>query len=185
MTTAPALPETVVILDVEASGLGPLSWPIEVGVAIVEGDAIAHAEARLIRPHPGWDPAGWTEDSAAVHGIPRAALESAPPPAEVAAWLLDLLAGRRAWSDAPMSDWRWLNELTDAAGLGWGAVRLGDYDRALIAAFGTSERGQEAVRAAWAHFDGIPTPHRAEADARLMAEAYLIGRRVLGENGEG
>ena len=175
----PPLPRTVILLDVEASGLGPDAWPVEVGVAVVEDDAIVVCESRLIRPHPGWSEEGWAEDSAAVHGIPRTALDDAPPAGEVALWPLGLLGGRRAWSDAPMHDRRWLDTLTRAAGHGPGAVRLDDYDRALFGVFGEDTRGQAAIRAAWLHVDRTPVAHRAAADPRLLAEGYLAGRRAL------
>ena len=178
MTTA-ALPDALVVLDVEASGLGELSWPIEVGVAVVEGDAVARSGSRLIRPDPSWDAAGWSGDSAAVHGISRAALDRAPAPADVARWLIDLVDGRPAVSDAPPFDRAWLSSLFAAANVRPDPIRLRDYDRALIEAFGTDEAGQAAIRAAWAHLAAAPTPHRAEADARRLANAYLAGRRAL------
>ena len=177
MTTA-ALPDALVVLDLEASGLHVLSWPIGVGVAVVEGDAIARSGSRLIQPDPSWDPGGWSEDSAAGHGIPRAALDRAPAPAEVARWLIDLVDGRLALSDAPPFDRAWLSSLLAAANVRPDPIRLRDYDRALIETFGTDEAGQAAIRAAWAHL-AAATPHRAEADARRLANAYLAGRRAL------
>lgn len=68
---------TIYFVDFEASGLGPLSFPVELGWAWVEDN---HVEARnlLIRPVeewtangcPGWDPA-----AEALHGLPIARIE--------------------------------------------------------------------------------------------------------------
>ena len=56
---APGLPT---ILDIEASGFGPGSYPIEVGLVLPDGDAWCS----LIRPEPGW--LHWDPSAEQVHG---------------------------------------------------------------------------------------------------------------------
>ena len=177
----PALPQTVIVLDVVGSGRGPNSWPVAIGVAIAEGGAIARCESRLIRPHPEWPEAAWDEESARAHGIARGALDGAAAPEEVAGWLLDLLAGRRAWSDGPMYHRYWLNALMAPTGHGLGAVLLDDFDDALMAAFGADQLGLAAIRAVWGHVDAAPAAHRAGVGARMLAEGWLAGRQVMME----
>ena len=181
----PALPQTVIVLDVVGSGRGPNSWPVEISVAIAEGEAIALCESRLIRPHPEWPEAAWDEESARAHGIARGALDGAQAPEEVAGWLLDLLAGRRAWSDGPMYHRYWLNALTAPTGHGLGAVLLDDFDDALMSSFGSDQFGLAAIRAVWGHVERAPAAHRTGAGARVLAEGWLAERQVMVEEAVG
>jgi len=67
-----------IFVDFEASSLGAKSWPIEIGIAWLEGDE-ARSEAALIRPHECWPAAGWSHESQAVHGITRDVLRRSRP----------------------------------------------------------------------------------------------------------
>ena len=191
--TAAALLDALVILDVEASGLGELSWPIEVEVAVVEGDAVARSGSRLIRPDPSWDAAGRSEDSAAVHRIPRAALDGAPAPAEVARWLIDLVDARPSLSDVPLYDRAWLSSLLAAANVGRNPIRLRDCDRALIKAFGTDEAGAggDPGRLGPSRGGAHPAPGRGRCPApcgcvpcRAAGDRQIRTRDGAGEDGE-
>ena len=64
--TVPGLPT---ILDIEASGFGPGSYPIEVG--FVTGDGKAWCS--LVRPEADWR--HWDDKAAAMHGITREHVE--------------------------------------------------------------------------------------------------------------
>ncbi|WP_089885365.1 hypothetical protein [Citreimonas salinaria] len=100
----------IAFIDLEASGLRPGSWPIEIGVAWLEGrKVIMHSS--LICPRPGWSDDAWSEQSATVHRISRAELEEAPGADHVARWFLDLVGDRTLISDAPEHDGRWLERL--------------------------------------------------------------------------
>jgi hypothetical protein len=55
----------LIFVDLEASGLGPFSFPIEVGWCTVTGEGEAH----LIRPAPEWT--DWCPASEKIHGITR------------------------------------------------------------------------------------------------------------------
>ena len=64
--------------DVEASGLDPRSWPVEVGWALVAGDLTVTSGALLVRPEPTW--AHWSAEAERVHGVPlRLARERGRP----------------------------------------------------------------------------------------------------------
>lgn len=100
------------VLDVEASGFGPASYPIEVGVALERG----RRHNRLIRPAPGWT--HWDAAAERVHRVDRATLERHGRGArDVAAELNALLAGRTVYSDAWVVDRPWLTRLYHAGGL--------------------------------------------------------------------
>ena len=51
-TPPPATPLAPAVLDVEASGFGRSSYPIEIGVVFPDG----HAYCTLIRPESHWTP---------------------------------------------------------------------------------------------------------------------------------
>ena len=111
----------VAILDVEASALGPGSFPIEVGVALVCGPSEPiGVGAKLIRPTTDWIETGvWSKSSEAVHGIPLNVVEREGEPVEkVCDWLNGLLGSNTiVATDAPGYDQDWLDTLFDAAGL--------------------------------------------------------------------
>lgn len=158
----------LIIIDLEASGLGPGSWPIEVGIAWAEGGEV-RSWSSLIRPEPGWDPEAWDPVAEEIHGISREALAAAPTAWTVATELLSRVAGRPVFSDAPEHDARWLRRLLDAQPSPAGIPVL-DFDQAVGALCG--ERGAE-----WAYerLERTRTPHRAGPDAERMLRAILYG----------
>lgn len=100
------------IIDVEASGFGSQSYPIEVGVALGSGEKYCS----LILPHPDWT--YWDEKAEPIHGISRSILEAyGKPLVEVANTLNDLLIDQTAYSDGWEVDNPWLIKLFYAAGI--------------------------------------------------------------------
>lgn len=100
------------IIDLEASGFGSQSYPIEVGFALPNG----RLECTLIRPEPSWT--HWDESAYAVHGITRDLLLAFGKPVDqVAHWLNKQLKGTTVYSDAWGHDYAWLAVLFDAANL--------------------------------------------------------------------
>ena len=98
------------IIDVEASGFGRGSYPIEVGVALEDGTV----HAMLITPAEGWD--HWDEQAEKLHGISRETLaEQGKTPREVAMFLNDLCGGQTLYSDAWSFDSSWVGRLFDEA----------------------------------------------------------------------
>ena len=100
------------IIDLEASGFGSQSYPIEVGFSLPNG----RLECTLIRPEPSWT--HWDDSAYAVHGITRELLLAFGKPADqVALWLNKQLKGMTVYSDAWGHDYAWLAVLFDAANL--------------------------------------------------------------------
>ena len=64
------------VLDVEASGFGRNSYPIEVGFVLPDG----HTFCTLIRPQAHWT--HWDEQAAQTHHIPRKVLQERAKEAE-------------------------------------------------------------------------------------------------------
>ena len=100
------------IIDVEASGFGRGSYPIEVGVALEDG----RTRCFLIHPAPNWT--HWDAAAEAMHGISRELLMShGQPIADAAEQLNRLLSGKTVYSDAWGHDQTWLSLLFEAAEL--------------------------------------------------------------------
>jgi len=161
-------PEEVLIIDFEASGIGPFSWPIEVGLAWVEAGEV-RSWSSLIRPEPDWSLDDWDPIAEEVHRIPRRELDRAPAAWSVAEELLRRVAGRPVFSDAPERDGRWARRLLDAQPRETG-LRVLDFDLAVWAVCGA--RGAD-----WAYerLERVRTPHRAGPDAERMLRAILYG----------
>jgi len=146
------------ILDMEASGFGKSSYPIEVGYALPDGQTFC----TLIRPAAGWT--HWDTGAEALHGIPRSAvLEHGRCVTEVAHHLNEHLRGRTIYSDGWANDYSWLAALFEAAGLRQ-AFRL-DNLRALLNEH-EAERWH-AVKEQVAREARLQR-HRASSDARVL-----------------
>jgi len=101
-----------IIVDIEASGFGTGSYPIEVGVVLNNG----RKYCSLITPAPGWT--HWDEDAERVHCVSRDILQAYGKPAlEVARSLNELLPQQTAYSDGWVVDKTWLDRLFFAAGM--------------------------------------------------------------------
>jgi len=155
---ASELCETPTMLDVEASGFGRHSYPIEIGFVLPDG----HAFCTLIQPTPDWT--HWDAAAEQVHHITRALLVRRGRPAlEVAHLLNERLDGLVVYSDGWANDYSWLGVLFDAVGLS-PRFRLENL-RALL-------RDDEADR--WhsvkreVALERGPQRHRASADARVL-----------------
>lgn len=101
-----------VIIDVEASGFGVGSYPIEIGVVL--SDRTTHCY--LIKPEPEW--VHWDVKAESLHGISRELLmEKGLPIREVAECLNRILLGQTVYSDAWSYDSSWIGKLYDEAEL--------------------------------------------------------------------
>lgn len=155
------------IIDVEASGFGAGSYPIEVGLALEPGKRFC----RLIRPAGHWR--HWDEEAEAVHRISRATLlEHGRPVTEVARELNELLDGRIVFSDAWAVDKPWIIELFAAAGM---------RQRFSISALETILT--EEQMGLWSRTRNTVVRelglerHRASNDSRIIQETFLRLRR--------
>ncbi len=99
------------IVDIEASGLGVNSYPIEIGVALADGDKFC----RLIQPVPSWT--HWDEGAEKIHHISRDNLmEHGDSVVNVANALNATFEGKTLFSDGWGVDKPWLTTLFYAAG---------------------------------------------------------------------
>ncbi len=160
----------VAFLDFEASGLGPRSWPVEVGWAIVGGEV----DAALIRPAPDWRADAWDPAAERLHGLSRETLvRDGKAPEAACAQLEAALDGcAKIFADAPAWDEFWLHQLYAAVGRR-PPFRLGDFGALMrpIAA------GREAEIFAAANSEA-PRAHRAGADAAHLRAIFLAAQKL-------
>ena len=156
---------TPIIIDVEASGFGRGSFPIEVGLALSDGSRHCY----LITPTRSWR--HWDEEAEKVHGISRETLLIHGRPIQDVAWRLnELLHRRTVYSDAWAYDMPWLGKLFEAASMHQ-AFRIAD-----IAELMDEEQRQRwhVTKHAVIETLGV-VRHRASGDARILQETW---RRV-------
>ena len=100
------------IIDIEASGFGRGSYPIEVGLVLPCGSSYC----TLVSPLADWT--HWSEDAQNVHGIHRDELLRYGRHAKDVAGLLNrLLADTTVYSDAWSHDLAWLGRLFEDTGI--------------------------------------------------------------------
>ena len=98
------------IIDVEASGFGADSYPIEVGMVLADGDCYCS----LVQPETAWK--HWDPKAQAMHGHTRTQLlASGKTAATVARELNERAAGQTLYSDGWTVDLPWLRTLYQAA----------------------------------------------------------------------
>jgi hypothetical protein len=156
------------VLDVEASGFGRNSYPIEVGFVLPDG----HTFCTLIRPLDHWT--HWDEQAAQTHHIPRPLLHArGQDVTEVARRLNTDLRGQTVYSDGWANDYSWLGALFDAADM-TPAFRLENLRKLLTEA--ESERWH-LIKAQISSERGAQR-HRASSDARLLQLTFQRLRKA-------
>ncbi|QNI04131.1 hypothetical protein HXW73_15005 [Halomonas sp. SH5A2] len=151
------------VLDIEASGFGRGSYPIEVGIARADGSTCAF----LIQPLDEWT--HWDPKAELLHGISRERLRREGfPVRQVARWLNDELSDEgMAYSDSWGYDNTWLSLLFHHAGMLPGfrlealRILLSEDQQALW-----SDTKEAVIAERGIH------RHRAGDDARLLQLTY-------------
>lgn len=151
-----------IIIDVEASGFGIGSYPIEVGLVL--GDGSRHCY--LIAPARTWK--HWDADAERVHGISRELLSTHGRPLQDVAWRLnELLRNKTVYSDAWSFDMSWLGKLFDAANMHQ-AFQIADIAELLD---DDQRRRWQTVKQAVIEELGLQR-HRASGDARILQQTW-------------
>jgi 3' exoribonuclease, RNase T-like len=151
------------VLDIEASGFGQDSYPIEIGFVLADGQTYCS----LIRPAPGWT--HWDAQAEHLHQIAReTAVTHGRDLTDVAQQLNQRLRGLTLYCDGWAHDYVWLNVLFEAAGLR-PSFKL-DNLRALLT---------EPEAAAWVGVKRQVSAemqlerHRASADATVLQQTLI------------
>lgn len=154
------------IIDIEASGFGPHSYPIEVGLAL-DPD---HKYCSLIAPAPDWT--HWDATAETVHRVSRQLLATHGQPATaVALKLNELLGNSTVYSDGWVVDQPWLIKLFSRAGVN---QRFSISPLEMILSEHQMEIWHEVKTRVARELD--LTRHRASFDALIIQETYLRTR---------
>jgi len=154
----PALAVLPCVLDIEASGFGRGSYPIEIGFVLPDGSAYC----TLIVPDEAWT--HWDDGAERIHGISRAVLRRhGRTAAEVAAELNHRLAGRSVYCDNWAHDYAWLARLFESAAVE-PTFRLRHLRELMDEQ--AAERFDDARRVVSRHLQ--LRRHRASSDARVL-----------------
>jgi hypothetical protein len=170
-----------VFVDFEASGLGPESYPIEVGWSYVDqttGEVVK--KGLLIRPTANWlASSGWEPMSARIHGISLERLVVAGrAPLEVAHHMNEVLSGHVLHADAPEFDWMWMRALFDEVGV-QPAFTLATKDAAALLVEFAAATGMDYLDYTVAEREAAllaPRTHRAADDAAHWATFWRLVR---------
>ena len=161
--------EAPTVLDIEASGFGHDSYPIEIGFVLPDGQSYCS----LIRPAPGWT--HWDPKAERVHRIPlQTIVKHGRDAVVVATHLNERLHDRTVYCDGWANDYVWLSVLFEAAEL-TPAFKL-DNLRALLT---------EQEAAFWAVVKKQVTTemrlqrHRASTDAKILQHTLMRLRGPL------
>lgn len=162
-------PEKPIIIDIEASGFGGTSYPIEVGIALDDDTKYC----ALILPAPDWD--HWDDAAEKVHRIARDVLETYGKPIHaVASELNELLEGKTLYTDGWVVDKPWLTTLFHKAQLN---MKFSVSPLEMILSEKQMERWHETKDKMLA--DLKKQRHRASFDAWIIQETY---KRTLADS---
>jgi len=158
-----------IVLDIEASGFGRGSYPIEVGF-------VDHSNERycsLIRPLPDWT--HWSADAERTHGISRQELLSqGRSPRDVVLELNEQLRGCQVYSDCWVVDHPWLLRLFFAVNIE-PSFQLSPIE--LIMTEAQVEIWDEVHQQVMAK--STLQRHRASADAWIIQQTWMQTRLLL------
>ena len=157
--SANALP---VFLDIEASGFGAGSYPIEVGCALADGRTMCC----LVKPQDGWK--HWDAQAELIHHITREQLlRHGLPVDEVVGRLEEALRGQDVYSDAWGNDYSWLSRLYDEAD------RVPRFTLRSLRELLDEEQAARWHQVKQSVAEELHTTrHRASNDARVLQAAY-------------
>jgi len=160
-------------IDFEASSLSPGSWPIEIGMAWIEGGGV-QSWSSLIQPDPSWDMEDWSQSSAIIHNISLEELRAAPTAVEVAEEVRTRLIGKTPISDNPEFEARWMRKLLKL--IEAPSSEFLDYDLIVHSA---CHGHPAALDQAYRCLRRSRVPHRAQKDAERLAKGLLRGLQVI------
>ena len=153
-------------LDIEASGLGNTSYPIEIAWNNSNGEILK----RLIKPSSDWT--SWDPEAECIHGITREEIEQDGISVDdMCSLIKESLTGITVYSDAPELERFWLNRLfQESEDINCPILTLGVskiptikeicYERGLYDKF-----KNQAV-------DEVGIIHRADADVRILMSVF-------------
>lgn len=155
-------------IDVEASGFGAGSYPIEIAFA----KSATEVESHLVAPPDNWH--HWSDAAERLHGITREQLltEGLPPKA-ITQWLNRSLMSQTLYSDAWHYDFSWIHCLFNEVDV------LPEFKIASIEEILTEEQSKLwAICKADVAASMQLIPHRAANDVKILMATYRAIREM-------
>jgi hypothetical protein len=154
---------TPTVIDIEASGFGRGSYPIEIGFVLPDG----RGDCMLIRPTEGW--LHWDPLAEALHHISREQLlRYGKPIEEVIERLEAQLHGKTVYTDGWGNDYSWLSALYDVVDR-----RPGFHLDSLQKLLTQEELSRWDAMKAVVCSEAALERHRASADARVLQSTVV------------
>lgn len=152
----------IATLDIEASGLSPASYPIEVGVVLPSGESWCS----LVKPVDEWQ--YWCDEAQSIHHISQQQIiDHGKNITDIATILNQLLEGQVVYSDCWVLDDRWLKKLYAEAKME-ASFRLRDIIYLLKEEQFENWESEKKIIA-----DELAlSRHRATNDARILQETF-------------
>ena len=152
------------IIDIEASGLGRGTYPIEIG--FISGKA--ESGCTLIKPEPHWTT--WHQEAEELHGISREILQrKGRDIVWVAEWLNKSLSGQTVYSDGWVNDMCWLGRLFDEA------ERIQMFRiESLLTLLSVEERERWTPLHKQVVESADLVRHRASSDAKMIQDTFAL-----------
>jgi len=151
------------VIDIEASGFGRGSYPIEVGF-VTSNQSLGCC---LIKPINSW--LHWSEEAESLHGIQRSLLkEKGKTLVWVAQWLNKNLNGVTVYSDAWANDMSWIGKLFEEA-----EVIQQFKIESILNLLSEEEKEQWTPLYHQVLSETTTVRHRASADALNIQQTYL------------
>lgn len=154
------------IIDIEASGFGPHSYPIEIGIVDDHGNVFC----KLITPADDW--VHWDKEAELIHKIKPALLKKYGwSIQEVASELNEFLRGKTVHSDGWVVDKPWIIKLFHSANI------TPDFFISPIESILNEEQLNSWDKIKIQVINDLKLQrHRASSDARVIQETYLRTR---------
>lgn len=160
------------IIDVESSGLGRDSYPIEIGVVLSSGEVYCS----LILPAPSWT--YWDDEAEKIHGISREEIHAnGKSIGEVARDLNRFLEGQTVYSDGWVVDQPWITKLFFEA-----SVQREFFFSPLESILSEEQMGIWHEIKKEVIMERKLKRHRASADAWIIQETYTRTRDAVSRN---
>jgi DNA polymerase III epsilon subunit-like protein len=155
--------DNIITLDIEASGLSPHSYPIEIGVVLTDNSSWCN----LIKPAESWR--YWSQEAQDIHQITQESLiQYGKDIRTIAESLNTLLHGKTVYSDCWVLDDQWLRKLYAEAKLS-PSFTLRDIMHILKEDDFTHWEKTKSTIAKELNIER----HRATNDARILQESFL------------
>jgi len=156
------------VIDLEASGLGRGSYPIEVGF-VTPTQALGCC---LIKPIVQWT--HWNDEAENLHGINRSLLdEKGKEIVWVAQWLNENLRGTTVYSDAWANDMSWLGKLFDEA-----EIPQSFQIESILSLLNEEEKEQWTPLYHQVISETCTKRHRASTDAMNIQQTYIRLKQI-------